>query len=579
MSANLYRFKYDEYGNTREIVVYASGASARSCSYINKGTAFTNQEREMLALQATLPPGLRDLEDQIESSISKVNNKVDDIEKYIFIRSLFNRNVTLAHGLINSDIGNFIKIIYTPTIGLAVEKYSSMFRQANGLHFYPGNIDRAEDILRRFAHRDIRVAVVTDNQGVLGIGDQGAGGIAVCLGKLMLYTQGAGIAPWHCLPISLDVGTNNKKLLADKQYLGWRHERLDGEEYLSFVGRFVRAFRNVFPNALCQWENFTPHNAFSTLDTFVDEVISFNDDIQGTGAVALAATLSAMKIKNQKLSDQRFLIQGAGVVGIGVAEQLLRALMEDDGLSEQEALKHIFVVDSKGLIADNRELEFYKRKFAKNIGEYSQLVEADYTDIPAIIKQGNITVLIGTSGQNFFFGKDMIEQVKKNTDRPLILPLFHRISTPVAFCENISQWNEDGIMVATGSPCATMDAMSDCYQASQCNNAFVFPGVGLGVLVSGAEEVLPEFFTAAAHAIAEMVSNDDLDSQLLMPAVQDIDKVGKKVALAVAMCAVKHGVSRQCVYSDFQHNEDEARMKILIEKIRWKPEYLPLTPM
>ena len=210
MAANLYRFKYDEYGNTREVISYASGASACSCSYINKGTAFSKDEREQLDLQAALPPGSRDLEAQIESSKTKVSDKVDDIEKYIFLRSLFDRNVTLAHALIKSDIEYYMKLIYTPTIGMAVQKYSSMFRQANGLHFYPGNIDRAEDILRRFSHRDIRVAVVTDNQGVLGIGDQGVGGIAVCLGKLMLYTQGAGIAPWHCLPVSLDVGTNNE---------------------------------------------------------------------------------------------------------------------------------------------------------------------------------------------------------------------------------------------------------------------------------------------------------------------------------------------------------------------------------
>jgi len=578
MSSNLYRFKYDEYGNTREIIVYASGASARSCSYVNKSTAFTDQERELLALQATLPPGIRDLEGQIESSITKVNNKVDDIEKYIFIRSLFNRNVTLAHGLIKSDIEKFIKIIYTPTIGLAVEKYSSMFRQANGLHFYPGNIDRAEDILRRFAHRDIRVAVVTDNQGVLGIGDQGAGGIAVCLGKLMLYTQGSGIAPWHCLPISLDVGTNNERLLADKQYLGWRHERLEGEEYLSFVGRFVRAFRNIFPNALCQWEDFSQQNAFSIRNAFVDELISFNDDIQGTGAVALAAILSAVRVKKEKLSDQRFLIQGAGVGGVGIAEQLLSAMMED-GLSEEEALKRIFMIDAKGLITTNGELELYKKKFAQNTEQCHWLKDIDCVDIPSIIRTSGITVLVGTSGQDFFFSDEMIEQVKGNTDRPLILPLFHNISTPAVFCENIRKWNKEGIMVATGSPCATMDVLADSYQASQCNNSFVFPGVGLGVLVSGTQEVLPEFFTAAARAVSEMVSSEDLENGLLMPSIKDIRKVGKKVALAVAMCAVKHGVTRQCVYSDFQHNNDEARMRTLIDKIQWKPEYLPLIPM
>ncbi len=578
MSANLYRFKYDEYGNSREIISYASGDSASSCSYINKGTAFTREEREQFDLQGALPPGLRDIEAQVESSKIKVNEKVDDIEKYIFVRSLFDRNVTLAHALIKSDIEHYIKLIYTPTVSMAVQKYSSMFRQANGLHLYPGNIDRAEDILRRFSHKDIRVAVVTDNQGILGIGDQGAGGIAVCLGKLMLYTQGAGIAPWHCLPISLDVGTNNKALLADKQYLGWRSERIEGEEYLSFVGRFVRAFRNVFPNALCQWEDFFQHNAFSINDAFVDEIISFNDDIQGTGAATMAAILSAMKIKEENLSQQVFLIHGAGVGGIGIAEQIFNCLLED-GLSDEEASGRIFIIDSEGLITNERRLEFYKKKFAKDPEQFPWIKNIDKEDNLTIIQKSGTTALIGTSGQDHCFRKEVIGAIKKNTSKPLLLPLFHHISTPDTFCHNMRQWIDEGALVATSGPCASMDAMPESLHMSQCNNAFVFPGVGLGVLTSGAREVLPEFFTAAAHAISSMLSQEELDRGQLMPKVRDIRKVGEKVALAVAMSAVKNNVSRPCVYSDFQHNDDEWRMAKLIDKIRWNPEYLPLVPM
>jgi malate dehydrogenase (oxaloacetate-decarboxylating) len=578
MSTNLYRFKYDEYGNTREIVVYASGAAARSCSYINKGTAFSPEERKSLGLEATLPPGLRNLDEQIESSRTKINEKVDDIEKFIFIRSMFDRNATLAHALIKSDIKNYIKIIYTPTIGLAVQKYSSMFRQANGLHFYPGNIDGAEDILRRFLHRDIRVAVVTDNQGVLGIGDQGAGGIAVCLGKLMLYTQGAGIAPWHCLPISLDVGTNNEKLLADNKYLGWRQRRLEGEEYLSFIGRFVRAFRNVFPNALCQWEDFSQQNAFSVRDAFIDELISFNDDIQGTGAIALAAILSAIKIKNEKLADQRILIHGGGAGGVGIAEQLMIAMIEE-GLSEKEALKRIFMIDSKGLIVNSHKKELYKKKFAKDKASHPWIGEIDKIDVPGIIRNAGITMLIGTTGQDFFFNNETIHEIKKNTRRPLILPLFQHISTPQVFCENISKWSEEGFLVATGNPCTTSEMLESACHIGQCNNAFVFPGVGLGVLVSGAREVLPEFFTVAARVISDMMSPEQLEKGRLVPPINEIHNVGKNVALAVAMCAVEKGVSRPCVYSDFQHNNDEARMRRIIDRIRWNPEYLPLVSM
>ena len=578
MAANLYRFKYDEYGNTREIISYASGASACSCSYINKGTAFNKDERERLDLQAALPPGSRDIDAQIESSKLKVDNKVDDIEKYIFIRSLFDRNVTLAHALIGSDIEHYMKLIYTPTIGMAVQKYSSMFRQANGLHFYPGNIDRAEDILRRFSHRDIRVAVVTDNQGVLGIGDQGVGGIAVCLGKLMLYTQGAGIAPWHCLPVSLDVGTNNESLLADKQYLGWRNKRLEGEKYLSFIGRFVRAFRNIFPNALCQWEDFFQYNAFSIHDAFVDEIISFNDDIQGTGTATLAAILSAMKIKKETLSQQVFLIHGAGVGGVGIGEQIYNCLVHY-GLSAQDARNRIFIIDSEGLITTSRKVEFYKKNFAKDPEEFPWIKGLDKEATLNLIKESGTTVLIGTSGQDFCFRKEVVEAIKKNTLSPLLLPLFHRISTPDTFCQNMRQWMDDGVLVATSGPCFSMDYLLDTIQVSQCNNAFVFPGVGLGVLTSGAREVLPKFFTAAAHAISDTLTQDELNRGMLMPEVKNIRKVAEKVALAVAMSAVEHGVSRPCVYSDFQHDNDEWRMKRLIEKIRWNPEYLPLVPM
>ncbi len=578
MSAILYRFKYDEFGNTKEIIVYASGDSARSSSYINKGTAFTHEERENLALQATLPPGVRSLPAQVENSREKVADKVDDIEKFIFIRSLFDRNATLAHALIQSDIRNYIKIIYTPTIGLAVQQYSSMFRQANGLHFYPGNIDRAEDILRRFEKRDIRVAVVTDNQGILGLGDLGAGGIAVCLGKLMLYTQGAGIAPWHCLPISLDVGTNNEKLLNDNKYLGWRHHRLEGEEYLSFIGRFVRAFRNVFPNALCQWEDFSQTNAFRIRDAFVDELISFNDDIQGSGAVAYAAILSAMKIKNESVKNQRYLIHGGGVSGIGIGEQIRNGLVHA-GLSEREALDRIFVVDANGLVVSNGSIEFNKNQFAKSEDDHEWLKDIDGIDIPGIIEAARITVLVGTTGQDFFFNENTIIALKKNTNKPVILPLFQHVSTPQVFCENIDRWSDEGLLIATGNPCIKADVMEESFNLSQCNNAFVFPGVGLGALASGAKEILPEFFTAAAQAISDMVGDEEIFKGRLMPPIDDIRKVGKKVALAVAMSAVENGVSRPCVYSDFQHNNDEARMSVLIDRMRWKARYLPLTPM
>ncbi len=578
MSENQYGFKYDEYGNTREILVYASGTSVHSVSYVNKGTAFNLAERKRLGLEATLPPAVRSMEHQVENSLIKVNSKESPIEKFIYLRSLFDRNVALAHATIKSDIEHLMGIIYTPTVGLAVQQYSSMFRQANGLHFYPGNIDQAEDVLRRYLHRNIRVAVVTDNQGILGIGDQGAGGIAICLGKLMLYTQGAGVAPWHCLPISLDVGTNNEALLEDNDYLGWRHHRLTGDEYLEFIGRFAHAFRNVFPNALCQWEDFSKQNAFAIRDTYLHDLISFNDDIQGTGAVTLAGILTAMRIKLEKLEDQIFLVHGAGAGGVGVAEQIGIALVEA-GLTEEEARDKIFTLDSKGVVTSDRDIEEYKLKFSKDKEKFPWLQDSANLSLLEAVKHAGVTVLIGTSGQGGCFTQEVVEAVAVNTDRPVIMPLSNPTSMTEALPEDIYRWTDGKALVATGSPFDPVTHNGATHHIAQCNNVFVFPGVGLGVLGSGAREVMPEFFTAAAHAVSSCVSKAEMEEGYLVPAVKTLADVSGKVALAVAMSAVKHGVSRPCVFSDFQHEGDEARMKELLRKMRWDPEYLPIVAM
>jgi len=578
MSENHYGFKYDEYGNTREILVYTSGAVVASIPFVNKGTAFTKVERGRLGLEAALPPTVRTLDHQVENSMVKVNGKDDPIEKFTYIRSLFDRNVTLAHALIKSDIERLMGIIYTPTVGLAVQQYSSMFRQANGLHFYPDNIDRAEDVLRRYLHRDIRVAVVTDNQGILGIGDQGAGGIAICLGKLMLYTQGAGIAPWHCLPISLDVGTDNETLLNDNDYLGWRHHRLKGDEYLDFIRRFARAFRNVFPNALCQWEDFSKQNAFAIRDTYLHDLISFNDDIQGTGAVTLAAILTAMKIKKAKLSEQVFLIHGAGAGGIGVAEQIETALL-DEGMDVASARARIFTLDSRGVVTIDRDIEPYKQKFAKDKNALPWLQDKKNHDLAKVIELAGVTVLIGTSGQGGCFTEKVVRQMAANTERPVIMPLSNPTVMAEAVPADIYAWTDGKALVATGSPFAPVMVNGQQQRISQCNNVFVFPGVGLGVLASGAREVRPSFLTAAAHAVSECVSRTEREQGMLVPAVSTLKAVSAKVALAVAMAAVKEGVDRPCVYATFQHNQDEVRMKQLISKMRWSPQYLPLVGM
>lgn len=577
MSKIQYKFKYDEYGNTREIIVYGSGSAATSISFVNKGTAFNELERTRLGLQGSLPPGIRNLDDQIINTRRIVDEKVDDIERFIFLRALFDRNVTLAHAVIRSDLEKYMGIVYTPTIGLAVRKFSALYRQASGLHFYPGNIDLAEDILRRYLHRDIRVAVVTDNQGIPGMGDQGAGGIAVCLAKLMLYTQGGGIAPWHCLPISLDVGTDNEELLADRRYLGWRSRRLKGEEYLSFIGRFVRAFRNVFPDAICQWENLTRPNAFGIRDAFADELITFNDDIQGTGAVALAAVYSAMRAKAEQIAGQKFLVVGDDSGCVGICEQLEIAL-RDAGLSEKEARDSIFLADRKGVLTTKRSGEYFLKRFAKDPKRFPWLKQ-DGVTLGDVIRHSGATVYISTSGTDGCVERNIAEALRSNTERPVIIPLYSPADITERCVQAIYDWTDGKALVVSGSPLNAFEFQGNSCRVSQGNNIMIFPGVALGVLASGAREVLPEFFIAAARAVADHVSRQELDKGQLLPGVSELETVSNKVAQAVAMCAVRCGLSRPCVFSSFQHQGEESRMWELITRMRWNPQYLPIVPM
>ncbi len=577
MPERSYAFVYDEYGNTRAIKVFCRGIGVQANNYTNKGTAFTRRERRELRIEGLVPPAVRSLADQVATCRRIFDAKTTDVERFIYVRSLFDRNATLAHALIASDIERFLPVIYTPTVGYACRHYSSMFRAANGIHFHPGNIDRAEDILEMFRHRSIRVAVVTDNQGILGIGDQGAGGIAICLGKLMLYTQGAGVAPWHCLPVSLDVGTDNEALLNDPHYLGWRHPRLTGEEYVAFVQRFARAFRTVFPNAICQWEDFSKQNAFAIRDAYLHDLISFNDDIQGTGAVALAAILAAMRRKGERLSDQVFVVHGAGAGGVGIAEQIAAAL-EEEGLPPAAAAARIHTLDRHGLVTTDRWLEGYKRRFAKDPATLPWYRTPADGSLPAVVRGSGATVLIGTSGQAGAFDLDVVRAMCANSDQPVILPLSNPTERSEASPQQIAEWSRGRALVATGSPFPPVSVGQQTIRVGQCNNVFVFPGLGLGVLVSGAREVLPAFFTAAARAVADSVSRADLRRGILLPRVRNLRRISREVAARVGAAAIEHGVAGLCVHSSQQHGGDPKRLRDLVPRMMWRPRYLPLLP-
>ena len=566
-----YGFTYDQYGACEQILVARRGLELLNNNFVNRGTAFTAGERQDFGLGGYLPPAVRTIEVQRDDVLARLAKKETDLDRFVSIRSLFDRNVTLAHAVIGSDIESFMPVIYTPTVGLACRHYSSMFRRSGGLYFHPGNIDRAVAILRSFRHRDIRVAVVTDNQGVLGIGDQGVGGIAISLGKLMLYTQGAGIAPWHCLPVTLDVGTDNEELLADPSYLGLRHHRLKGEEYLAFIGKFAGAFREVFPHALCQWEDFSRDRAFAVRNSYLHELVSFNDDIQGTGAVALAGIFAAMRIRKVALVEQRFVVYGAGAGGVGICEQIARAL-EGEGLSSLLARERIFLFDSRGLVCEERELPDYKKPFASP-GRY--VPASNPGDLAGIIAKTGATVLIGASGQRGAFDRAVIRAMLDNCPRPLIMPLSNPGDRAEATPAEIMAMSQGAALVATGSPFGPVNGV----RVGQGNNVFIFPGVGLGVIGSGAREVLPEFFTVSARILAEFVSESDLEKGILYPPVGELSRISLAVSIAVGEEAIRRKVAGTCPFSVMDHERDPGRLEEIIDRMRWSPRYLPLIQM
>ncbi len=574
MKKQSYEFQYGEYGNTTGISINLRGYDLLRHNHINRGTAFTAEQRQSFGLNGFLPPQEKTLEEQVAASLAIVDQKPDDFERYIYIKSLYDTNVVLAHALVASDVTRFLPIIYTPTVGLACQQFSGQFRRPNGIHFFPGNIKNARDILKAYPDQDIRVSVVTDNQGILGIGDQGAGGLPICVGKLMLYTQGAGIAPWHCLPISLDVGTDRKELLEDPNYLGWRHERLTGDAYDEFIKEFLMAFKDVFPHALCQWEDFSKQNAFTVRDKYLDTVISFNDDIQGTGSIALAGILAAMKVKKASITDQVVLVNGAGAGGVGIAQQIMTE-MKAQGLSEQEAKARIFTTDSKGVVTTDRTLEPYKTGLAKTPGSLPWLKEPKDNTLINAIKNEKITVLIGTSGQPGSFTRQVVDAMAQNTSRPVILPLSNPTSKCEALPKDIYEWTDGKALVATGSPFDPVVHKGKSFRIGQMNNSFVFPGIGLGIIASGASRVVPSFFSAAAHAVADYVSEADIADGILCPALDELKTVSIAVAKQVGTQAIREGLTDgDCAFSEFKHKNDPQRLHTLIENMVWKPEYL-----
>ena len=535
-----------------------------------KGTAFTEEERLAFGLEGLLPHHASTIEEQEKRVYENIARKTDPLEKYVGLAALQDRNERLFYRLIVNHLEEFLPIVYTPTVGRACQQWSHIFRRSRGLWITPGHRGRIREVLGNAPFDDVRLIVVTDNERILGLGDQGAGGMGIPVGKLALYTAGAGIPPWQTLPISLDVGTDNVALLDDPLYLGWRARRMRGPDYDALVDEFVTAVKARFPRALLQWEDFKKVNAFRLLDRHQASLPSFNDDIQGTAAVAVAGVLAGVRATGVPLVEQRIVLLGAGAAGIGIA-RLLRRTLVAAGLSGEALTRATANLDTHGLVVDDQPIaDEHKRAFAwpGALATSLGLGPKEPRDLLAVVRALKPTVLIGSSGKPAMFTEEIVREMARHVERPLVFPLSNPTSQSEAIPADVLRWTDGRALVATGSPFEPVEQGGRTVRIGQANNVFVFPGVGLGAIVSESREVTEEMFAAAAAALAAAVSPEDLAEGSLFPRVRRLRAVTARVAEAVVTEAVRSGhASRQI--------DDPARA---VAAAMWEPAYLPMSP-
>jgi len=495
----------------------------------NKGTAFTKAEREALGLRGLLPPYIQTQDEQVMRVMENLRLKTTDLERYIFLVSLQDRNETLFYRVVMDNLKEMMPIIYTPTVGLACQRFGHIFRRPRGLYLSAEDRGHIGEILQNWPHDDVRIIVITDGERILGLGDLGADGMGIPIGKLALYTACAGIPPTACLPITLDVGTENEELLRDPLYIGLRQRRLRGAAYDELVDEFMAAAQATFPRAVIQLEDFATNNAFRLLTKYRDCACLFDDDIQGTGSVALAGIYSALRISDRKLTDQRFLFLGAGEAGVGIADVIVTALM-DEGMAESAARQCCWFVDSKGLVvADRADLAAHKRPYAHAHPFTSDFLTAIETLRP--------TAIIGVSGTPKTFTRPVIEAMSAINERPLIFALSNPTSKSECTAEQAYTWSNGRAIFASGSPFDPVDLNGQTFVPGQGNNAYIFPGVGLGAIAAGARCVTNEMFFVAAKALAQQVTDADLALGRIYPSLSRIREVSAQIATAVAEVA------------------------------------------
>ncbi|MBN68313.1 MAG: NAD-dependent malic enzyme [Gimesia sp.] len=554
--------------STEEFSIQKRGHLLIEDPLLNKGTAFSDQERSQFGLVGLLPPHIDTLEEQVERSYEAFCDFQNDIDKHIFLRQLQDENETLYYRLLLEHISEMMPIVYTPVVGLACERFSHIYRRPRGIFISYPERDQMDEILENI-ERDIEVIVVTDGERILGLGDQGAGGMGIPIGKLSLYTLCGGIDPAKTLPILLDLGTNNEERLDDPRYVGWREHRIKGAEYDAFIDQFVQAVKKRFPDVLLQWEDFASVDAERILDKYRDDLCTFNDDIQGTAAVTTGTILAAIEAAGGKLTDQNIVMLGAGSAGVGICLQLKQAMLQS-GLSEDEAKARFYVIDRDGLLHSGRsDLDELHQRLAQS-PENLQGWDCDVSgaiSFADVVRNAKPGVLVGATGQTGAFTEEIIREMASHEEHPVIFPLSNPTSRAEATPEDLLKWTDGKAVIATGSPFDPVEYNGVTHVIAQCNNSYIFPAMGLGIRASRARRVTDSMFMAAAFALKEASPALKDPTASLLPSLTIIRDVGRSIARAVAQAAIDAEVADSLTAEEIDQR---------IEETMWKPEYKSL---
>lgn len=544
------------------------GKDILSNPFLNKGVAFSKKEREELGLEGLLPPHVLTLEEQAKRAYEQYSARTTNLFKNGLLYDLYNRNVVLFYRLLKDHLSEMLPIIYTPTVGEAIEQYSHSYRRPGGMYLSIEDPEGMEAAFRNLGQpkNGIDLIVVTDSESILGIGDQGVGGINIAIGKLAVYTAAAGIDPSRVLPVVLDVGTNNQSLIEDPFYIGNKFPRVRGERYDQFIDLFVSTARKFFPEVLLHWEDLGNVNARTIMEKYGEKILTFNDDIQGTGAVTLAAVMSALKVTGVSLKEQRIVVFGPGAAGIGNADQIAEAMILD-GLSKEEAFERFWAVDYRGLLTDDISDVFpFQKPYTRRAEEVQEWERNEDGIIPLmeVVKRVKPTILIGTSGQAGAFTEEVVWEMAQHVESPIIMPMSNPTALAEAVPADLIQWTDGKVLMATGSPFENVVYNGVSYEIGQSNNAFIFPGLGLGAIVAKAEIISKGMFAAAANAVAKL-SDSDKPGAPLLPSITTLQEVSEYVAIEVAKAAIVEGIAKANIHI--------ADVEEAVANAMWKPEY------